>query len=326
MAPPIAPSPETSPSPAAAGSIFSAVLSAPKRLFGRIVDSFVDLLSRPLKSYAPADVTDLRSIKSRLKRSDVLLVCGNARISYVVKVLTLSPWSHVALYVGDRRDLLKPEEQEEWRREYGDAALRHLVIDADPIRGVHLKPLDDYVGLMIRHCRADGLTRDDAEKVAGAAIGELGKAYDVGHILRLSLFFAFPWEFLPEGMRRFITDFTLSDSYQICSRVLSDAFSSVGYPINPVEIKKRRSRIHATALGAATGFKSRRRSVAKLLAAGRFKKAFQRLADERYTEIHVRSNRHITPSDYDLSRFFSVIKDPLDLAIDYRNARTICRL
>ena len=309
-----------------ASKTLSAALGAPRRAFSAVVESFVDLLSRPLKSYAPQDITDLHSIKSRLKRSDVLLVCGNARISFVVKVLSLSPWSHVALYVGDRRDLMKPDEQEEWRREYGEAALRHLVIDADPIRGVHLKPLDDYVGLMIRHCRADGLTKEDTERVSQAALGELGKAYDVGHILRLSLFFAFPWELLPEGMRRFITDFTLSESYQICSRVLSDAFSSVGYPINPVEVKQKRNRFHTTALGAATGFKSRRKSVAKLLAAGRFKKAFQRLADERYTEIHIRSNRYITPADYDLSRFFSVIKDPLDLAIDYRNARTICRI
>jgi hypothetical protein len=302
-------------------------LRGPRRWFFGVIRGVVDAavyqLSKPIKKYNPGEVTNLASLVRRIRKGDVLLVCGNARISYVVKVLTISPWSHVALYVGDRRDLLKPEEIEEWRRQFGDRALEHLVIDADPVKGVHLKPLDDYAGLMIRHCRAEALSREDIDKVVQFALSQLGKRYDIKHILRLSLFFAFPWELLPEAIRRFVTDFTLSETYQICSRVLSEAFESVGYPIRPVEIVQKRSELHTRTLGLAFGLKSRSRSAARLLAGGRLKKALNRLTDARYTEVRLKSHRYITPADYDLSRFFSVIKDPADLNFDYRSAKLL---
>jgi hypothetical protein len=295
----------------------------PKRIFSKLAKPFVDRAVRamtdPVKTYNPSEVTNLRHLKSRLKIGDVLLVSGNARISYVVRILTTSQWSHVVLYVGDRQDLLNEEEKQEWRARYGEDALRHLVIDADPVRRVHLRPVDEYVGLMIRHCRAEALSKQDNIKVVDHALNELGKEYDVKHIMRLLFFFAVPWEFLPEGVRRFITDFTLSESDQICSRVLAEAFHSVGFPIRPIEVIQERGSIQTTALQLALGLRHRRRSAARLLAAGKVQKAYQRITDKELAMLHLKEQRHITPSDYDLSRFFSVIKDAEDLNIDYHN-------
>jgi len=253
-----------------------------------------------------------------------MLVAGNARISYVVKVLTLSPWSHVVLYVGDRSDLLTEEEREEYTKRYGSAALKHLVIDADPVRRVHLKPLDDYAGMMIRLCRAEALSDLDSEEVVKNALSQLGREYDLKHIISLLFFFAFPWEIFPASIRRFITDFTLSEDDRICSRVLAEAFHSVGYPIRPLRVVHDRSALHKKALGFAVSARSRSKSALKLLIGGRFGSAVGRLADRRYGEIHLKGARHITPADYDLSRFFSIVKDKDDLAIPYRDAATIC--
>lgn len=283
-------------------------------------------LTDPVKLYNPSEVTDVRRLKSRLRIGDVVLVSGNARISYVVKLLTTSPWSHVVLYVGDRRELLTEEEKAEWIARFGEASLQHLVIDADPVRRVHLKPIDDYIGLMLRQCRADAMGSEDIERVVDNALEQLGREYDVQHILRLLAFFVFPWELLPESFRRLSTDFTLSETDRICSRVVSEAFHSVGYPIRAAEIVRDRGALHTRALGFAMGLRYRGKSAAKLLAGGRVRAALTRLTDQRYTEIHLKGERHITPADYDLSRFFSVIKDNEDLAIDYKNARPMCPL
>lgn len=305
------------------GFALHSVVSIPGRALRFVVDRAIGHLTRPTRLFSPSEVTDLKSLKRRLRKGDVLLICGNTRISYVVKVLTRSPWSHVVLYVGDRRDLLTEEEKNEWTARYGEASLQHLVIDADPVRRVHLRPLDEYVGVLLRHCRAEALSDEDKQRVVETALEQLGREYDIRHIVRLLFFFAFPWEFLPESLRRFVTDFTLSEDDRICSRVVAEAFHDVGYPIRPLEIIEERSALESRALGFAFGVRRRGRSARKLLFGGRLRSAVNRLTDGRYTEIHFRGARHITPADYDLSRFFSIIKDERDLGIRYRDARTL---
>lgn len=291
-----------------------------------LADWAVHLLTDPVRVYNPVEVTNVHLLKRRLRPADVVLISGNARISYVVKVLTMSQWSHIVLYVGDRRDALSDQQRELWTKRYGSAALNHLVVDADPLLGVHLKPLDDYVGLMVRHCRPEALGPDDRDRVIAAAMSQLGRHYDIRHILRLLLFFAFPWELLPESLRRLITDFNISDNDRICSRVISEAFHAVGYPIRPLEMVQSRGQFHSRALGLALGWRSRRRTATRLLKAGKVRAAFERLTNERYAEIHLGGERNMTPADFDLSRFFSVIKDKDDLRIAYRDAKSFCML
>lgn len=301
------------------------ITSLPVTVVQAIVGKAVGMMTRPVEAYSPSEATNVRTLKSRLKVGDVLLISGNARISYVVKILTVSQWSHVVIFVGDRRDLLTQEEIDEWCALYGESTLKYLVIDADPVKGVHLKPLDESVGLTIRHCRPSAIRANDLSSVVDMALSQLGKQYDVKHIGRLMMFFAFPWEFLPEFFRRWITDFTLSESDTICSRVISEAFHSVGYPIRPLEISQSRGKFHIRTLGMATGLKSRGKSAARLFSGGRLRAAMSRLTNTRYVEFRLKVTRHITPADYDLSRFFAIIKDKEDLAIDYRNAKLMGR-
>ncbi|MCC6220813.1 MAG: hypothetical protein IT291_06205 [Deltaproteobacteria bacterium] len=303
---------------------FSRLGYYPRKLLKKVVAYFTRLLTDPRPNYGKGEVTNLKKLKARVRVGDVLLVSGNARISQVVKVLTQSPWSHVVLYVGDRRDLLSAKEKEEWISAYGELSLKHLVVDADPVRGVHLKPIDESVGLMVRHCRPQALHYEDIQRVIDLALAQLGKRYDLKHIIRLLFFFAFPWELLPTGFRRMVTDFTLSEDDRICSRVLSEAFYRVGYPIRPFNVIRTPPSTHERAKGVASGIRHRGKSAAALLAGGRVNAAFKRITDKRYVEVHLKGTRHIVPADYDLSRFFAIIKDEEDLSIDYRNARTLC--
>ena len=293
-------------------------------LLEKLVGVGVKFLTSPLALKNPTEVTNLSSLKRRVVMGDVLLVSGNARVSSIVKVLTTSHWSHVVLYVGDRSELLTEAEKLEWSKKFGKRCLKHLLIDADPLKGVHLRPLDEYMGLMVRHCRPEALSPQDIDRVIESALSQLGLEYDIKHILNLLIFFALPWRLFPKFIRSVFTDFRISREDRICSRVLSEAFHSVGYPIRPVELKLGNSTVYRRTIGVIAGMRERGRSAMRLLVGGRVKAGLSRLSNDRYMELKLKVPRHITPADYDLSRFFSIIKDKSDLQIEYHSAKSVC--
>ncbi len=71
------------------------------------------------------------------------------------------------------------------------------------------------------------------------------------------LFFAVPWELLPQGVRRFVSDFTLSEHDTICSRVIDEAFESVNYPIRPTYIEYGQGLLSKEALRYTKGIRHR---------------------------------------------------------------------
>jgi hypothetical protein len=180
-------------------------------LKNKFQEKLVLLLTSPGPAVHPSDAPNIENMLEHIFPSDVILVSGTARISYVVKILTFSAWSHAVLYVGDKSSLLLDEEKELWIKLYGENSIKHLVIDADPLMKVHLRPLMDYKKYMLRHCRPEALTKNDAKVVVNYASSQLGKSYDIKHIFRLMLFFTIPWELLPQGFRRFASDFSLSE-------------------------------------------------------------------------------------------------------------------
>jgi len=295
-----------------------------KQLLNRIcrpvLNFFLHFLTTPIKAYSPGEQTDLEALSRRVKPGDVLLISGAARISYIVKLLTLSQWSHVVLYVGNRSELLPKETLERYRAKFEGVDLEHLVIDADPTEGVHLKPLMDFKGLMVRQCRPTALSRKDTQAVLEHALATLGRQYDIWHIVKLLFFFAFPWELLPQSLRKYFRDFSLSESDTICSRVLAEAFHSVGYPIRPYEVISNRATPGSRALSVLSSIERRGTSALKLLSQGRIDAASKRMSSSRYMAFKLKGTRHITPADYDLSRFFDIIKNPADLKVRYSSS------
>ena len=292
------------------------------KMLGKAVKAFTQSQYPP----NPIDASNIVSLRQRLKLGDLVLVSGTARISTVVKVLTRSKWSHVVIYVGNRKDLLEEKEIEEWSSKFGADSMEHLVVDADPIKGVHLKPVDDFAGYVLRHCRAQALDQEDCQKVVDVSIAQMGREYDIKHILKLLLFFALPWELLPAVARRKIRDFTLSEDDRICSRVIAEAFHSVGYPIRPLKIVNYKTKEKNKLSAILSGMKHKRKTASKLLMSGKLSPALKRLSSQNKTEIQLGAPRHITPADYDHSKFFVIIKDEQDLNIDYKDAKLFCPL
>lgn len=214
--------------------------------------------------------TDYHRLLEHLQVADIILVEGRTRVAGVIQSVTLSSWSHSALFVG-RLGELSPE--------YVDAELsqacRHdpaaaVVLEAEIGAGVRLSPLARYAGEHLRLCRPGRLDAADAQQVCDYAQARIGTPYDMRHILDLLRFFV-PWGVLPRRWRSTLFEAGHGDVIAtICSTLIANAFASVHYPILPT--------MHRGADGHAV--------------------------------FHACNSRLVTPSDFDYSPYFDVVKFP----------------
>ena len=73
-------------------------------------------------------LSDYEKIRYELKPCDVLLVEGTSRVSEIIKLITQSPWSHAALYLGRLHDIEDPDLRRIVSQHYdGDAGDQLLV-------------------------------------------------------------------------------------------------------------------------------------------------------------------------------------------------------
>ena len=61
---------------------------------------FVRQITRPRQEYRRFVFNDPDRLKSRIRPGDIVLVDGDQRVSQVIKYLTMSSWSHTAIYIG----------------------------------------------------------------------------------------------------------------------------------------------------------------------------------------------------------------------------------
>src|SRR5882672_8069120 len=96
---------------------------------------FVRILTRRRRRYQHHVENVPERLKATIRPGDVLLVDGDQRVSQAIKYLTMSSWSHSAIYVGDallRRDTAT---RNEMQRRFGREA-RHLLVEALVDKGV----------------------------------------------------------------------------------------------------------------------------------------------------------------------------------------------
>src|SRR4051812_34771330 len=158
------------------------------------------ILTAPLGGYLRSSGQDVELLKRHVQKGDVLLVCGDQRVSEVIRYLTQSSWSHAAVYVGDellRRDRTLARKLEE---QYGDEA-QHLVVEALIDEGVVPSPLSKYRGFPLRLCRPFGLAPRDVVKVMDLVIEHLGAEYDLSNLFDLARYFL-PVSIVPARFRR----------------------------------------------------------------------------------------------------------------------------
>lgn len=152
------------------------------------------------------------------------------------------------------------------------------LIEADVREGVRAVPLSLYDGANVRICRPARMTDDDRTRMLAFACDAIGRQYDLRNVFDL-LRYLLPEPPIPARWRRRLIELGSGEPTRaICSTLIAQAFQSVHYPVLPEA----------------------------------------RVAAEGTLRYRPRHHSFITPRDFDLSPFFSVIKPTLEAGFDYR--------
>ncbi len=237
-------------------------------------DWIITQLSRwMLKNTSPAQtdyLCNFETVKNEIQIGDILLVQGRNRISAIIRHITESRWTHAALYIGKLNAIHDPEIRHLLIQHGNPDPNTQLIIESEIGLGTAIAPLTNYQNEHIRILRPYALTTTDALNVAAVAIQHLGRKYDVRHLLDLARLL-FPWSLYPRRWRSSLFEHNaLQPTKDICSSMIATAFESVDYPILPL-IKQ--------------GYKNE-------------------------IEFIRRNTRLFTPSDFDYSPYFNVIRYP----------------
>lgn len=249
---------------------------------GHFAQSLINfLLKQPEPPKFP--LTDFDRICYEIRLCDVILIEGRSRVSQVIKLVTQSPWSHAALYIGRLHDIENAETREHILKFYPEAKPHEqLLVESVLGKGTIITPLTHYRDDHIRICRPRGLTHKDAQKVIDYVVNHLGVKYDTRQIFDL-LRFLFPWSIFPRRFRSSLFKRNVGElTKESCSMLLAEAFNSVQFPILPV-IREHK---------------------------------------DKGIELVHRFPKLYTPSDFDYSPFFEIIKYPIFELSDsprYRN-------
>lgn len=166
-----------------------------------------------------AETSELAQI---LRRGDVLLIEGCARVSAPIRYLTQSTWSHAALFVGPIEGRTEADGEP------------HVLIEADLIEGVHSSPLSRYRKDHTRICRPLNVSEDDLAALAAFAVERIGYKYDLHNLFDL-IRYVLPTPPLPERLRRrYLSVGAHAPTRAICSTLIAQAYQSIHYPILPI--------------------------------------------------------------------------------------------
>ncbi len=213
-------------------------------------------------------LSDFDKISHELRPCDVLLVEGRSRVSEIIRWLTNSPWTHAALYVGRIYDIDDEDLRAVIRRHHDGDDNDRLVIESLLGFGTVVRKLNVYEVDHLRICRPVRLSHADGQQVVRYAVSRIGVDYDVRQIFDLARFL-FPWYVMPKKMAS--TLFAPEGSRRmktVCSTMIAEAFGYVQFPILPL-VK-------------------------------------QTEGDE--VQLFRRNPRLCTPSDFDYSPYFDIIK------------------
>ena len=240
----------------------------------KLVSRFISTpLSRWLQRRRPPRIiplSDFDRIRHELKPGDVLLVEGRSRISDVIKVVTQSPWSHATLYIGRLHDIENEESRAALSRRSAFPPSTQLVIESQLGAGTLVRALTEYADDHVRICRPVGLSAEDAQTISTHAINSLGLNYDIRQIFDLARFL-FPWGILPRRWRSSLFRTRAgSETRTVCSTMIAEAFAAVEFPILPLVQRSEQDRIR----------------------------------------LYRRNPKLCTPSDFDYSPYFEIIKYP----------------
>jgi hypothetical protein len=222
------------------------------------------------KPYRKFPLCDFDRISHELKPCDVLLVEGRSRISDIIRWLTNSPWTHAALYIGRVYDIEDPELREAVQQHYQGDPGDRLILESLLGHGVVVRSIEEYENEHLRICRPARLSHNDGQQVIRYAVSQIGYDYDVRQIFDLARFL-FPWYFLPKRWASSLfRERAGRPEKTVCSTMIAEAFGYVSFPILPL-VKHN---------------------------------------EEGEARLFRRNPRLTTPSDFDYSPYFEIIKYP----------------
>ena len=217
-----------------------------------------------------------------LHPADVVLFEGRSRVGEVIKIITLSPWTHAALYIGRINEISDPDTLATIKKYYDGDPNEPLVIESLLGFGTTVNPLTDYIEDNLRICRPNELSFEDQNKVVSFGTEHLGIDYDVRQLLDLARFM-FPYAILPRRWRSSLFQHNAGKPTNIvCSSMIARCFQSVNYPMLPTITSDDNDRL----------------------------------------KFHKRSFRLFVPSDFDYSPYFTILKFPawpLSMKASYRD-------
>jgi len=207
----------------------------------------------------------------KLKPADVILFEGRSRVSEVIKIITLSHWTHAAIYIGRLEEISNPRMLTTVKKHYSGDPSEPLVIESLLGYGTIINPLSKYSKENLRICRPAGLSKVDQLKVISFASEHLGLNYAVRELLDLARFM-FPYSMLPRQWRSSLFQHNAGKPTSIvCSSMIARCFQSVNFPILPIVETETKERI----------------------------------------KLRKRNFKLFTPTDFDYSPYFEVIKFPV---------------
>ncbi|MDP6376406.1 MAG: YiiX/YebB-like N1pC/P60 family cysteine hydrolase [Pseudomonadales bacterium] len=215
-------------------------------------------------------LSDYARLREEVRPCDVILVAGRSRVSDVIRIVTQNAWTHAALYIGSPGDLDNPVLTRRLQRLPGYRPNEHLIVESQLGRGTIVMPLDEYRHDHLRLCRPRGLTGEDAQLLLEHALSRVGSEYDIRQIFDL-MRFLLPWGLLPRRWRSSLfRENAGAQTKTVCSTMIAEAFAQVQFPILPL--------VHQ--------------------------------GEAQELRLYRRNPRLCTPSDFDFSPYFEIIKYP----------------
>lgn len=215
-------------------------------------------------------MSDFSKLRREIRSCDVILVEGRSRVADVIGTITQSRWTHAALYIGRLHDVENPVLRMKIREYYDGQPDVQLLIESELGIGTVIRPLDTYKDRHMRICRPRELSYEDSQLVLKYAIHRLGTDYDVRQILDLGRFYL-PWSILPRRARSSLFQWHPGGgTHTVCSTMLAEAFGAISFPILPLVKRQEGGDV----------------------------------------QLFQRNPKLCTPSDFDYSPYFDIIKYP----------------
>ncbi len=161
-----------------------------------------------------------------------------------------------------------------------------VLLEADVNEGVRVVGLSEYSGFRTRICRPVSISPEERHAVVRYALARLGNRYDLKNIIDLARYLL-PTPPVPSRWRRRMIELGSGEPTRaVCSTLIAQAFQSIHYPILP-DIDRAPS-TNPDCVGC-------------------------------YNEIlRIRHHSLFTPSDFDLSPYFEIVKPTLALGFSHR--------